>query len=134
MNGSLFACLQQYITVVPFYGNLQIDLDSAPRPVMLALFLSVSGSSTNTERSDAESLLQKLFTCREKREGKTGCLADIESMHLNSKERSILLSVFKYKAGPSEYVRIRSGVPAREVIFRRADGKIMMFDQGRQND
>lgn len=107
VNEEIFMKLRPYVTLFPREGSFKVNFDTAPRAVLLALANSVAGSMTNTELSDAESLVEKMIAHRKGDDQAPGTQddreMDLNAMSLNIKERTIFLALNGYRTKKSGY-------------------------------
>ncbi|MFA5261179.1 MAG: type II secretion system minor pseudopilin GspK [Candidatus Omnitrophota bacterium] len=110
MTEEIFQKIKPYITVYPFSGRFQVNLDTAPRPVLVALARGAAGNQTNTEQEDADGVVEKIL---QNRVGEDGHIAtaddqafDINHLSLNSEERIVALMMYQNLARTSNYFRI----------------------------
>jgi len=107
VTDQIFEKMRVFVALFPRQGSFKVNFDTAPRIVLLAMAKSVSGSMTNTEIADAESLVEKIIIHRN---GDDQISAteddreiDLNSMMLNLKERTIFLALNGYRIRKSNY-------------------------------
>ena len=110
MTEELFAKMKPYVTIFPKSGGLRINFDTASEAVLKAAALSFTGESSNTEISDAESLVEKIFEYRRGSDGmeftEDDQSVDEGKMGLNAKERAIFLAMNVLRTKISDYLRV----------------------------
>ncbi len=133
VDADIFKNLRNFITVYPQTGNLKINFNTASSSVLLGLAKSVSGPLTNTEDSDADSLVEKIIEYRRGEDGtpftRDDRLVELNKLPLNAKERVLSLAMNQYKTNKSEFIRVRvKGVERTretqsvlEAVIRRSD-------------
>ncbi len=139
MTEEIFKKIEPYITVYPSSGRFQVNLDTASHPVLTALARAVTGGQTNTEKEDADGVVEKIM---QNRRGEDGCLAtaddrlfDINQLSLNSEERIVALLMYQSMARVSSYFRVfvngfsgpggvSSGI---EAVVSRADLSVLYW-------
>jgi len=110
MTEEIFGEAKGFLTIFPKQGKFFINMDTAQKPVLLALTRHFVGGKTNTTRDDADSLVEKMVTYRNGEDGlwatEDDRVLDANEMALNAKER-ILLSAVGYNAKKvSHYLRV----------------------------
>jgi len=107
----IFEQISRFLTVMPTEGPLGINFSTASREVLLALARYYAGARTNTELSDAESLVDKILLHRCGDDGVEATADDrpvrLVGMPLNMKERVIALTMQKHQVPSSRYLRIK---------------------------
>ncbi|OGW96578.1 MAG: hypothetical protein A2Y04_00290 [Omnitrophica WOR_2 bacterium GWC2_45_7] len=139
----IFRKIKHYVTIFPKEGNtLRINFDTSPEVVLKALARSASGSFTNTETGDADSLVDKILEYRRGDDALefTGDDRPVELnlIPLNAKERVIFLNMNPYRTRVSNYLRVCvQGVEENsssefnlEAVIRRQDLAIVDWHTG----
>ncbi len=107
----IFEQVRPFLTVIPEGGALRINFDTAPHEILQAVARHYSGSYTNAEVMDADSLVEKVLMHRRGDDGQAATADDrpvkLASMPLNAKERVIALSMQRHQARSARYLRIR---------------------------
>ncbi|MBF0533050.1 MAG: general secretion pathway protein GspK, partial [Candidatus Omnitrophica bacterium] len=110
MTPEILRLLKPYITVIPKNGNLQIDFNTASIPVLKALARSVTGSKTNTDEEDADSLVRKISDFRNGPDGLPATDDDQpvegEKLSLNQKESAIFQTINNYRVSQSRFFHL----------------------------
>lgn len=139
IDQQLFEAIEPYITVYPPGEALKVNFDTASAIVLKAVMRALTGAVTNTDVSDADSLVLKILDYREGDDGQPFTSDDrsvnMMEMALNAKERVIFLSANQFKAERSEYIRAivtgresRSGIEDMiETVIRREDLAIISW-------
>lgn len=132
--------ISPYITVFGSTDSLKVNFNTASATVLRAMAVSQTGPATNTDIEDAESLVDKIIEYRrgddqiEYTEDDKEILR-IEDINPNPKEQTLFLSLNKYSAKKSDYLRIHvQGVEDRynikeniEVVVQRSDLSIIYW-------
>jgi type II secretory pathway component PulK len=102
--------LTDHVTIVPQAGELKFNFNTVGPEVLMAVARASSGPATNTNESDAESLVRKMLEYRRGADGREGTLDDqpieINEMPLNAKERVLFLLMSQYRLNASDWFRI----------------------------
>ncbi len=111
MTKEIFHSLRPYITIFPKDGAwLRINIDTASATVLRAVARSVAGAATNTQESDADSLVEKILDYRRGADGKEFTSDDkeveINDLGLNEKENVIFLVLNQYRTKTADYLRV----------------------------
>ena len=112
MTPEIFSKIKNYLTIFPQDAPmLSINLNTAPEIVIRALGRSVTGSMTNTEIADADSLAQKVVSYRRGGDNREATgddrIVDMNELALNAREQIIFLSTQNQTAGISSYLRVK---------------------------
>lgn len=111
MTNEIYDKLSRYVTVSINESKLKINFDTATETVLLALARSAAGSSTNTDLSDADSLVGKILEFRRGEDGIEPSVDDrkveLNDMVLVGNERTIFLVLNQYRARTSSYLNIQ---------------------------
>ncbi len=108
MTAEIMLLLEPYVTVFPRTGELSLNLDTAPKELLLAFARALSGPRTNTGREDADSLVKKISDYRDRslaEMGSPGRKIDYNNMELNSKEKAIYFALISYGSAPADALR-----------------------------
>ena len=130
MTPELFAQVKEFVTVYPKNDSqLLVNFSTAPSLVLQALARSVTGSQTNTNLTDADSMVRKLLNFRLGFDGREATAddrsIDPEKIPLTAKERAILMSLAKHMTNVSQFVRVRvRGVEEKGKVSCRIDSVI----------
>ncbi|MFA5059226.1 MAG: type II secretion system minor pseudopilin GspK [Candidatus Omnitrophota bacterium] len=101
MTPQIFAKIRSYVTIFPKEGPLAVNINTASKTVLRALARSSAGPVTNTQLSDADSLVEKIIEYRHG-EDKEEFSADDRNVDmneagftglLNGKERAIFQTI-----------------------------------------
>jgi len=107
MTPDILQQIKSSVTVFPASGRLLINFDTASRRVLLALANNFSGAKSNTDESDAGSLVEKILAYRSGPDGVAGISQqDIDKIGLNTKERAIFLMMLSYQTKVSRFLRV----------------------------
>lgn len=110
MTDEIFKEIKPYITVYPSSGRFQVNLETAPRPVLTALARAVAGNQTNTEKEDADGVVEKILQNRLGEDGRAATaddrIFDINQLSLNTEERIVALMMYQNMARTSDYFRV----------------------------
>lgn len=135
----IFQALSGYITVFPREGRPRLNFDTAPEPVLKSFVRALSGAGTNTDESDADALSEKILNYRRGEDGEEFTeddrVVDSAKMDLNAKEKALFLSMGRFRAMTSDYLRVRvrgveqsrraeSGI---EAVIRRDDLSVVYW-------
>ncbi|MCA9400310.1 MAG: general secretion pathway protein GspK [Candidatus Omnitrophica bacterium] len=112
MTEEIFTEIKPYLTIYPKQGALKINIDTADETVLKALAYSFTGQRTNTDRSDGDSLVEKIIQYRVGEDGvpQTDDDRPVEpqELGLNAKENVIFMSMRRYQTQISNYFHVRS--------------------------
>lgn len=139
MTPDIFNRIKPYVTVFSSNMKLTLNLNTAPRPCLKALARHYAGAKTNTEQSDADSLVEKLVAFRNGPDELWATEDDvpvrIDEMPLNAKERVIGFLMRDNQAAQSSFFRVN--VKARDeasgyathitAVIRAQDGAIVYW-------
>lgn len=134
MTEEILQRIGPYLTVFPKEGGwLKINIDTAPEAVLRALARSVAGAATNTQESDADSLVAKILDFRRGGDGEEFTEDDREAefndIGLNEKEGVIFLVLNQYRTKISNYLRVNArGVEKSRNVEARIDAVIKRDD------
>lgn len=108
----IFHKIHAHITVYPKDASvLLININTASAVVLTALAESYSGAATNTDLSDAKSLVDKILHARLGDDGlpqtRDDPAVDLAGLGLNPKESAIFLSMQKNITTVSKYISVR---------------------------
>lgn len=110
VTDELFEKLKPFVTIYPKGGGLKINFDTAPEVVLKAMALNFAGESSNTQTSDAESLVEKILEYRRGGDGveftQDDQPLDGTNLPLNAKERAIFLAMSPFKTNRAQYLRV----------------------------
>ncbi len=112
MTPEIFDQVKDFVTIFPQSGNLKINFDTVSEKALRACAGAFSGSLTNTESSDADSLVRKMLDYRRGEDGEESTADDrliaLNSMGLNAKETVLFLMVSQFQTRRSDYIHIQS--------------------------
>ncbi len=110
MDDRLWSDLKPYVTIVPVEGPLKVNFSDAPRIVLLALARCFSGARTNTDLSDAQSLVRKVLEYRAGPDGEENTdddrPVDLKDIVLNAKEKVLASSLLMYEQKRPAFFRM----------------------------
>ncbi len=133
MTPEIFDQVKDFVTIFPQRGNLKINLDTVSEKVLRAAAGAFSGSPTNTESSDADSLVRKMLEYRRGEDGEESTaddrLIDLNPMALNAKETVLFLMVSQFQTRRSDYIHIQShGVEQNRDVRTQIDAIVSRDD------
>lgn len=133
MTPEIFDRVKDFVTIFPQRGNLKINLDTVSERALRAAAGAFSGSLTNTESSDADSLVRKMLEYRRGEDGEDSTaddrLIDLNLMGLNAKETVLFLMVSQFQTRRSDYIHIQShGVEQNRDVQTRIDAIVSRDD------
>ncbi|HRZ40041.1 MAG TPA: type II secretion system protein GspK, partial [Candidatus Omnitrophota bacterium] len=110
MNDQLWNDLGPYVTIVPAEGPLKVNFSDASQTVLLALARYFSGARTNTDLSDAQSLVRKVLEYRAGPDGEERTdddrPVDFKDIVLNAKEKVLASSLLMYEQKRPTFLRM----------------------------
>ncbi|MBU0469598.1 MAG: general secretion pathway protein GspK [Candidatus Omnitrophica bacterium] len=133
MTPEIFNEIKDNITIFPKNGRLLVNFDTASAEVLLSIARSVAGGSTNAELSDADSAVEKLIAFRKGDDGLEATeddkLYDLNKISLNAKEKSVLMSISRYRSKRSDYINVNVvGVEKKNNIQSKINAVIYRND------
>jgi general secretion pathway protein K len=106
----LFGKIKPYLTALPAEGRFLINFEMASRRVLTALATSLTGGMTNSAPEDAESLVEKMVSCRNGKDGIAGTEDDqmivLNEMELNPKETALFETMSSFRADQPGPLRV----------------------------
>ncbi len=141
MTPEIFEAIKNDLTVFPQTSGLTVNINTATPGALRALARNFTGNRTNTEVSDADSLVEKLLRYRRGPDDLDGTDddRDIESqdLRLNVRETALMAQLEGYRARISNFIRIgiravdeESKVEYRaEAVIARSAGKAVYWQK-----
>lgn len=141
MTPEIFDAIKDDLTVFPPTSGMAVNLNTATPRVLRAIARNFTGNRTNTEISDADSLVEKLLRYRRGADNLDGTEddKDIESqgLSLNVRETALMAQLEGYRARVSNFLRM--GIRAvdeeskveylAEAVISRSTGKIVYWQK-----
>ena len=137
MTSEIYQKIASYVTVFPKDdAKLRVNLNTASKPVLLALAGAFIGNATGSRDVDAEALVNKILDYRAGEDNKilTKDDREIEQREMTSRafgpEKNLFVQMWRYHSRKSEYLRVRSvGVDQMRRVAASIDAVIKREDQ-----
>src|SRR3989338_8298259 len=111
MTREIYDAMKDYVTVFPKQGTLRVNFDTAPAVVLTALARAMSTVLPDVAPSDADALVEKILRYRRGEDGAVFTRddrgVDLNEMPVNATERNLFLTMPRFRAPASAYLRVR---------------------------
>ncbi len=110
MSDPLWHDLKPYVTIFPSEGTVRVNFSMAPEILLLAMVRHFTGSRSNTDVEDADSLVRKILEYRCGADGQATTSDDrpvvLSELVLNAKEKTLASFLIPYEAKGPGFIRM----------------------------